>query len=165
MDGDAGGGNEVGDVFVTIVEVVGRGRGGREEDERTGGDGFGGIPHIGVEEGVGGGAELLDAEVVVVNEALEGFCTILHCPHFNAATHTVEGHRDHGIAGLPADRTVFGVILHRPNAGGGLDERLIAIGVVLGREVVDGDVLVEIVGGVGLAFGGDAVADIIYEHD
>ena len=54
--------------------------------------------------------ELLDAEVVVVDKALEGFFAILHRAHFDAATHTVEGHRDHGVAGLPTDGAVFGVI-------------------------------------------------------
>ena len=42
-----------------------------------------------------------------------------------------------------------------------LDEGLISIRIVLGREVIDGDVLVEVVGGVGLAFGGRAVSDVI----
>ena len=115
-----------------------------------------GIPNVGMEEGVVGTTKLLDAEVVVVDETLEGFCAILHCPHFDAAAHAVEGHRDHGVAGLPADGAVFGVVNDRPNARLGLDEGLIAIVVVLGREVVDGGVLVEIVGGVGLALGGGA---------
>ena len=43
----------------------------------------------------------------------------------------------------------------------GLDEGLITIVVVLGREVVDGRVLVEVVGGVGLALGGRTVSDVI----
>ena len=114
-----------------------------------------------MEEGVVGATELLDAEIVVVDETLEGFCAILHCPHFDAAAHAVEGHRDHGVAGLPADGAVFGIVDYRPNARLGLDEGLIAIVVVLGREVIDGGVLVERVGGVGLAFGGGTVSDVV----
>ena len=38
---------------------------------------------------------------------------------------------------------------------------MVAVRVVLGDEVVDGGVLVEIVGGVGLAFGGRAVSDVV----
>ena len=104
---------------------------------------------------------MLDAEVVVVDEALEGFCVILHCPHFDAAAHTVKGHRDHGVAGLPTDGAVFGVVGDRPNARLGLDEGLISIVVVLGREVVDGGVLVKVVGGVGLALSGRAISDVV----
>ena len=37
-----------------------------------------------------------------------------------------------------------------------------SIVVVLGREVVDGGVLVEVVGGVGFAFGGRAVSHLVY---
>ena len=113
-----------------------------------------------------------DAEVVVVDEALEGFCAILHRAHFDAAAHAVEGHRDHSVAGLPADGAVFGIVGDRPHTSLGLDEGLIShlahargrmysIGVVLGREVVDGRVLIEIVGGVGFAFGGGAISDVV----
>ncbi len=105
--------------------------------------------------------ELLDAEVVVVDKTLGGVFAILHCSHFDAAPHAVEGHGNHGIARLPADGAVFGVILHRPNAGLGFDEGLVAVCVVLGDEVVDGGVLVEVVGRVGLAFGGGTVSDVI----
>ena len=73
----------------------------------------------------------------------------------------VEGHGDHGVAGFPADGAVFGIVNDGPNAGFGLDEGLIAIVVVLGREVVDGGVLVEVVGGVGLALGGRAVSNVV----
>ena len=78
---------EVGDVFVAVVEIISNIVGGGEEDERTRGDGLGGIPHVGVEEGVICATELLDAEVVVVDEALEGFRAILHRAHFDAAPH------------------------------------------------------------------------------
>ena len=117
-----------------------------------------GVPDIGVEEGVVGATELLDAEVVVVDEALEGFA--------------VKGHGDHGVAGLPTDGAVFGIVDYRPNARLGLDEGLIShlahargrmysIVVVLGHEVIDGGVLIEIVGGVGLALGGGTVSDVV----
>ena len=59
---------------------------------------------------------------------------------------------------MPADGAVFGVIDNRPNAGGGFDEGLVTVGIVLGRKVIDGGVLVEVVGGVGFVFGGASVA-------
>ena len=75
-----------------------------------------------MEEGVVGATELLDAKVVVVDEALKRFYAILHCAHFDAAAHAVEGHRDHGVAGLPTDGAVFGIVgdrAHtRPGFGG-----------------------------------------------
>ena len=131
------------------------------EDQRACGDGLGGIPHIGVEEGVISATELLDTEIVVINEALEEVGVGGVGAHFDTAAHTVEGHRDHDVAGLPTDGTVFGIVNDGPSAGLGLDEALISIVVVLWREVIDGGVLVEIIGGVGLAFGGGAVSDII----
>ena len=153
--------HEVGNVFVAVVEVVGERGGGGKEDEGAGGDGFRGIPDVGVEEGVVGATELLDAEVVVVDEALEGFRAILHRAHFDAAAHAVESHGDHGVAGLPTNGAVFGIVDYRPNALLGLDEGLIAIVVVLWREVIDGGVLVEVVGSVSLALGGGAVSDVV----
>ena len=120
-----------------------------------------GIPNVGMEEGVVGTTKLLDAEVVVVDEALEGFCAILHRAHFDAAAHAVEGHGDHGVAGLPTDGAVFGIVDYRPNARLGLDEGLISIRIVLGHEVVDDCVLVEIVGRVGFTLGGGTIADIV----
>ena len=103
MDGDTGEGYEVGDVFVAVVEIVGEHTGGWEENQRPGGDGFRGVPNVGVEEGVIGTTELLDAEVVVVDETLEGLFPALYCTHLHAAAHAVEGHRDHGVTGFPAD--------------------------------------------------------------
>ena len=161
MDGGAGGGAKVGDVFVAVVEVVGNFAGCWEKDERTGGNGFGGIPHVGVEKHVVGATELLDAEVVVVDEALEGFCAIFHRTHLHAAAHAVKGHRDHGVALRPTDGTVLCVVDNRPNAGLGLDEGLVSVSVILWREIVDGGILVEVVGGVGLALGSGTISDII----
>ncbi len=48
-----------------------------------------GIPNVGMEEGVVGTTKLLDAEVVVVDEALEGFCAIFHRAHFDSAAKAV----------------------------------------------------------------------------
>ena len=83
-------------------------------DERTRGDGLRGIPEkLGADGVAVGGIQPLDAEVVVVNEAevrgnLSGACfAIVH-----AAAKSVEGHRDHGVAGLPANGAVLGVILN-----------------------------------------------------
>ena len=115
------------------MEVVGEDAGRREKDEGAGGDGFGGIPNIGLEEGVIGAMELLDAEVVVVDEALEGFFAILHRTHFDTAAHAVEGHSDDGVAGLPPDGAVLGVVGDRPNTGFRLDEGLIAIVIIFMR--------------------------------
>ena len=172
VDGGTREGCEVGDVFVAVMEIVGEHTGVGKEDKWAGGDGFRGIPNVGMEEGVVGTTKLLDAEVVVVDETLEGLFAILHRAHFDSAAHAVEGHRDHGVAGLPADGAVFGIVDYRPNARLGLDEGLIShlthargrmysIVVVLGHEVVDGGVLIEIVGGVGLALGGGTVSDVV----
>ena len=79
----------------------------------------------------------------------------------HATAKAVEGHRDYGITGFPPDGSVLGVVDDRPNAGLGLDDGLISVRVVLGDEVVDGGILVEVVGGVGFAFGGRAVSDVI----
>ena len=110
-------------------------------------------------EGVVGATELLDTEIVVVDEALEEVGVGGLGAHLDSATHAVKGHRDHGVALRPTDGTVLCVVDNRPNAGLGLDEGLISVRVVLGREVVDGGVLIEVVGGVGLALGGRAVSD------
>ena len=161
MDNVAREGYEVGDIFVAVVEVASNIVGGGEEDQRACGDRLCGIPHVGVEEGVVGAPELLDAEVIVVGEALEKVGIGRLSAHFDTAAHAVKGHGDHGVARLPANGAVFGVVDDRPNTCLGLDEGLIAIVVVLWREVIDGGVLVEIVGGVGLAFGCRAISDIV----
>ena len=105
--------------------------------------------------------ELLDAEVVVIDEALERFYAILHRAHFDTAAHAIKGHGDHGVTGLPADGAIFGVVGYRPNTCLGLDEGLISIVVVLRREVIDCRVLVEIVSRVSFAFGSGAVSNIV----
>ena len=107
-------------------------------------------------KGVFGATELLDAKIVVVDETLDGVGGGRLSAHFDAAAHAVESHGDHGVTGLPTDGTVFGIVNDGPSAGLGLDEALISIVVVLWREVIDGGVLVETVGRVGLALGGGA---------
>lgn len=161
MDNITREGHEVRNVFVAVVEVVGEDTGSGEENEGASGDGFGGIPDVGLGKGVGGGAELLDAEVVVVDEALEKVGIGRLGAHLDAAAHAVKGHGDHGVTGFPADGAVLGIVGDRPHTSLGLDEGLIAIRVVLWREVIDGGVLIEIVGGVGLAFGGGTVSDVV----
>ena len=105
----------------------------------------------------------MDAEEVVVNKAeVRGNLPGTRLLILHAAAHAVEGHRDDGVAGLPADGAVLCVVDNRPNAGLGLDGRLVTVSVVFRREVVDGGVLVETVGGVGLAFGGGAVSHLAY---
>ena len=125
--------HEVGDVFVAVVEIVGNFAGCWEKDERACGDGFRGVPDIGVEEGVVGATELLDAEVVVVDEALKRFLAILHRAHFDTSAHTVKSHGDHGVAGLPPDGAVLGIVGNRPNTCLSLDEGLIAIVIIFMR--------------------------------
>ena len=143
--------HEIGDVFVAVVEVVGERGGGGKEDQWARGDRFRGVPDIGVEEGVVGTTKLLDTKIVVVDKALEGFFAILHRAHFDTSAHAVKGHSNQ----------VFGIVGDRPNAGLGLDEGLISVCVVLGREVVNRGVLVEVVGRVGLAFVGGTISDVI----
>ena len=153
--------HEVGDIFVAIVEVVGERGGGGKENQRACGDGLGGIPDVGLIEGVVGAAELLNTEEVFVEKTLLKVGRRRNRAHGDAAAKAVEGHRDHGVAGLPADGAVLGVVGYLPNAGGGLDERLVSVGIVLGHEIVDLGVLVERVVGVGLTLGGDSVADVV----
>ena len=161
MDNVAREGYEVGDIFVAVVEVASNIVGGGEEDQRAGGDGLRGVPDVRLEEGVVGATKLLNAEVAVVDEALEKVGISRLGAHFDTAAHAVKGHGDHGVARLPANGAVFGVVDDRPNTCLGLDEGLIAIVVVLWREVIDGGVLVEIVGGVGFTLGGRTVSDVI----
>ena len=124
-------------------------------DERACGDGLGGIPHELGADGVRvGGVQSLDAEEVVVDKAeVRGNLPGTRLLILHAVAKSIEGHSDDGVAGLPADGAVFGVVDDRPNPRLGLDEGLISIRIVLGREVV--------VGRVGFTFGDSAVANII----
>ena len=54
-----------------------------------------------------------------VDEALEEVGVGGLGAHLDSAAHAVKGHRDDGVAGLPADGAVFGIVGDRPNAGGG----------------------------------------------
>ena len=92
---------------------------------------------------------------------VEGFCATLHCSHFDTSAHAVKDHRDDGVVLFPEDGAVFGVVGYLPNAGRSLDKGLVSVSVVLRREVVDGGVLIEVVGSVGFAFGGRAVSDVV----
>ena len=156
-------GDDVGHILVAVVQEEGRALAVLSEAEGARGEGLRGIPNellVDVPRAVG--KELLDAEVAIVEEDGVGDLAVaFHLLVEGAPPHAVEGHRDHGVAGLPADGAVLSIVDDRPNARLGLDEGLIAIVVVLWREVIDLGVLVEIVGGVGLAFGGRAVSDVV----
>ena len=54
---------------------------------------------------------------------------------FDAAAHAVVLHHDVRRAARPQHRAVLGVVHHRPDTGGGLHERLVAVKVVQGSEV------------------------------
>ena len=116
MDNIAREGYEVGDIFVAVVEVASNIVGGGEEDQRAGGDGLRGVPDVRLEEGVVGATKLLNAEVAVVDEALEKVGISRQGAHFDAATHAVESHRDHGVALRPTNGAILGVVFHRPLA-------------------------------------------------
>ena len=154
-------GDDVGHILVAVVQEEGRALAVLSEAEGARGDGFRGVPDVGLEEGVISATELLDAEVVVVDEALESVGSGRLGAHFDAAAHAVEGHGDDRIALRPADGAVFGIVGDRPHTGLGLDEGLISIRIVLGHEVVDDCVLVEIVGRVGFTLGGSTVSDVV----
>ena len=92
--------HEIGDVFIAIVEVIRRRRsGGGLEDKGAGGDGFRGIPNIGLEEDIFGAPELLDTEVVVVGEALEKVGIGRLSAHFDTAASLRAYLTEHPITG------------------------------------------------------------------
>ena len=86
--------------------------------QRPRGDGFRGIPHELRPHGVPlRRVQTLHAEVAVINEAevrddLSGAGLLI----VHAVARTVEGHRDYGVSGLPADGAVLGVAGDRPHA-------------------------------------------------
>ena len=123
--------HEVGDIFVTIVEVVGEDTRRRKEDEGTCGDGLRGVPDVGLIGGVVSAAELRDAEEVLIEEALKRFRAILHRAHFDTSAHAVKNHCDDGVVLFPEDGAVFGVVGYLPNAGRSLDKGLVSVSVVL----------------------------------
>ena len=61
----------------------------KKEGRRGVGDRLGGIPNVGLEKGVIGATELLDAEEVFVKETLKRFCASLHRAHGDAAAKAV----------------------------------------------------------------------------
>ena len=73
--------------------------------------------------------EVSDLQITVVDETL----IVLR----DAATHAVEAHGDNRITLRPTHRTVLAVVGDLPDSGRGLDERLVAIGVVLRLKVGD----------------------------
>ena len=92
---------DLGDVLVAVVgvkeieaPVLGT------HDERTRGDGLGGIPHELSSDGVAvGGIQPLDTEKVVVDEAeVRDNLTISRLLIVHAATKAVESHGNHGVA-------------------------------------------------------------------
>ena len=157
---------DLGDVLVAVVGVkeieapiLGA------HDERARGDGLGRVPHeLGTDGVAVGGIQPLDAEVVVVNEAeVRNDLTGARLVVLHAAAKAVEGHRDNRITPCPTNGAVFGIVGNRPNTCLSLDERLVAIRIVLGREVVDRRVLVEVVGRVGLTLGGGTISNVIVD--
>lgn len=103
----------LGDVLVAVVGV--------EEveapvlgthDERTSGDGLGGIPHKLCTDGVAvGGIQPLDAEEVVVNKAeVRGNLILSRLLIVHAAAHAVKGHRDNRVILRPTDGAILGVV-------------------------------------------------------
>ena len=101
--GGAGVVEEAGDVFVAVVEVVEGGTGGVAENEGTRGDGFGGIPDVGLIRDVVDTAELLNAKEVFVEETLLKVGSRRNRAHGDATAQTIEDHRDFRVAGAPMD--------------------------------------------------------------
>ena len=67
----------------------------------------------------------MDAEEVVVNKAeVRGDLTVSCLLIVHAATKAIEGHGDDGVAGLPTDGAIFGIIDDGPHASGSFDEKL-----------------------------------------
>lgn len=110
--------------------------------------------------------EVCDLEIAVVDETL----VVLG----DSATHAVVGHGDEwrsggvgngGVDERPEDWAVFAIVCHRPGAGGGLYEGLVAVIVELGSEVINGCVLVKLIDridGIRAALGRAlAVADVV----
>ena len=154
----------LGDVLVAVmsvkeieVPILGT------HDKRSCGDGFGWIPHkLGADGVAVGGVQPLDTEKVVIDKTeVRSDLIILRLLIVHAAAKAVEGHRDNRITPCPTNGAVFGIVGNRPNTCLSLDERLVAIRIVLGREVVDRRVLVEVVDRVGLTLGGGTIADIV----
>ena len=171
--------DEFRDVLVAVVGVEEVVSAAALEDERSRRDRLGRVPREGkFDEVVRERVEPLDAEVAVVYEAVvpvgdrAGALDVLDAP-----PHAVEEHLDIRAVGCarPVHRAVFGVVCHLPHAGFGLDERLVAVEVVLGLKIFTQSrrvakvgylgVLVERVGDVGAVRAEverrNAVADVV----
>ena len=157
------GGDDIGDLFVAIVHQEGGGFAILLKGERTRSDGLGGVPdELLVDMPQLVGEKLLNAEVTVVEENRVRHLRIAnHFPIEDPPPQTIEVHRHHSVPLRPANRPVLGIIHHLPNASRRLDEGLVAVRVILRDKVVDGGILVKVVGCVSFAFGSGAVADVV----
>ena len=156
-------GDDIGHILVAIVKEEGGSLSILTEAERTHSDRLCRGPNellVDVPRTIG--EKLLNAKIAVVEEdGVSELRGAIHLAVGDAAAETVKGHCDDLRPLRPTDRPVLGVVLHLPNAGCGLDGGLIAVEVVLGHEVVDGGVLIEVIGSVALPLGGGAIADVI----
>ena len=133
-------------ILVSIVGKIQPRSIGLEEDKWSSSNRFGHIPDEGKVNGIAiCGVKALNAQIVVIHETMVGVgfgrrglrpsrsFPVLHTP-----SHAVEGHDDVGRRGLraacPEDGPVLAVVLDGPYAGGGLDQRLVAVVVELGDE-------------------------------
>ena len=165
----AGGAEDFADVFgeVPAVGVPGAvfadGKGAR-------GDGLSGVPRDEPERGVGGAGEVTtgDLQVAAVNVALvEGDAAVGGYLLGGAAAHGVIAALDDGgaIGTGEAHGAVLGVVLHAPDAGGGLHRGLVAICIEGGGEIAHDGVLIQLIGRVRrhfLTLGGCvSIADVV----
>ena len=159
MDDDAVGGgvgDDFGDILVTVVSVEEVATGfsllTALPEQRARGDWFCQIPLEDIGDGVVRAVQPLDAKIVVVNEPLvlvrgdlrrivrvDDGLDVLDAPPHEVILHD-EIRRPAG----PIDRTILAVVGDGPDAGLDLDERLIAIEIVLqlgdaaSRRVING---------------------------
>ena len=108
------------------------------------------------------GEELLDAEVAIVEEDGVGDLAVaFHLLVEDPPPHAVKAHGDDLVPLCPTDGAILGVVFHRPLARFREHRGLVTIGIEGRHEPIDGGVLVEVVGGVGLALGGGTIADVV----
>ena len=145
------------------------------DGQGAGGYGLGGIPCDEPETGVVGALAVATGylQIAPVEEAVAGGDNAVFRHHLGgAAAHVVvsTGHAHAIVVLCEKDGAIFGVIGDIPDTRAGLDAGLVAVVIVGGREdivrlVLDGGVLVEGVGRVGVARGAllldEAVSDVI----
>ena len=134
----AGGAEELTDVLGE-VEAVGVPCAVLLDSQRAGGDGLRGVPRNEPEAGMGGAGEVAAGNLQVASVQIapvERYCAVDGYFLEAAAPHAVIGAGDHGADGFiaEADGAVFCVVDGSPNAGFGLDARLITVGIEDGRE-------------------------------